>query len=193
MFVTVDDAELIGLVVAVLRLALATPLVPVKLKVPVPPADCFLMTTLLSGKLSASSMPSPVAPLLVSAHVMLNETDVIPVPVIWTEPHAVPAGATVHSAPVATLLVTRLNEVPVKLNCELLFDSSAKPTVPPVETELPSVHTVVESFVPFVPPNRSMWSTGLSTGLLKVNVKVSVVPNGAGLMKSDGPPLTAAP
>ena len=52
--VTVDAADEIGLVVAVFRLAFATPLVPVNGKVWVLPTDCLAMTTFVSGRASAS-------------------------------------------------------------------------------------------------------------------------------------------
>ena len=193
LLVTVDAAEAIGFVVAVFRLAFATPFVPVNAKVPVPPADCLLMTTLVSGMLTASSIPSPVPALLVSAQVMLNDTDVMPVPLIRTEPHAVPAAPTVHSAPDTALLVARLKEFPVMTNWALEPASKDRLGAAPVDVDAPNVHTVVESFEPLDPPRRSMWIIGLSTGLLNVNVNVSLVPNGAGLIYSEGPLLTAVP
>ena len=91
LLVTVDEADAMGFVVAVFRLALATPFAPVNVNVPVPPADCLLIMTLVSGKLSARSMLSPplMPPLSGPAQVIEKVSEVMPVPVNWTEPQAV--------------------------------------------------------------------------------------------------------
>ena len=44
-------------------------------------------------------MPSPTLPLLVPAQVMAKVTDVMPVPLICTAPHAVPVGSPAMQSP----------------------------------------------------------------------------------------------
>ena len=95
---TADAAEETGLRVAVFKLAFATPFVPVKVKTPVPPVDCLLMMTLVSGVLTARSMLSPAPLLFGPAHAIENVSDVMPVPVKRMEPHAVePASPPTHN------------------------------------------------------------------------------------------------
>jgi hypothetical protein len=154
--VTVNVADVCGLAVAVFSVWAGMPFVPVNENVPVLFTDCFFVTTLVSGMLTASSIPSPVAPLLLSAQVIENVTEVIPVPVSKTEPHAVPSGVVVHSAPAAALVVARRNELPANTNCPLRPANNEGVTAPPVDVEPAKVHTDVASAVPMVPPSRSI-------------------------------------
>ena len=98
----------------------------------------------------------------------------------------------VHSVPVTLVLVALKKELPLTMN------STSPPrrdiaTVPPVAAKLDIVQTVVVLFVPAVPPRRSTCRTGLSTGLLNVNITVCVVPFGDGLTIRDGLPATDPP
>ena len=81
MFKIVEAADAAGLAVPVFKLAAATPLVPVKANVLVPPIDCLRMTTLVSGMDSRKLMPSPTVPLAVPAQLTVKVRLVIPVPV----------------------------------------------------------------------------------------------------------------
>ena len=81
----------------------------------------------------------------------------------------------VDRSPEKSLLAAALN-----VNCALLDSRVNDGGVLLAAVTAPSVHTVVVSFEPLVPPSRSMWRTGLLTGLLKTNVKVSAVPKGFG-------------
>ena len=192
LLVTMEDADEIGFVVAVLSAAAEMPFVPVKLNVPVPPVDCFLMMTDVSGNDTANSMPSPVVPLFPSCHPTVKVSEVMPVPTYWTEPHVEPFFVLVHSTPAMLVLRARKKETPLTRN------STSPPrretdTDPLVAENPVRLQTVVVLFEPTAPPSRSTCRTGLSTGLLNVIVTVWEVPYGEGLTYSEGLPATEAP
>ena len=88
------------MLVAVFKLALATPFVPEKVNVPVPPADFLLTITFVSGVLIAMSTPSPRPLLLGPAQAIENVSDVMPVPVKSREPQAVVVASPATQSPV---------------------------------------------------------------------------------------------